>query len=379
MPPGVSYEKLSNGKLNGFVVYGYWTDLNNKLIKYAYFGDTVRFNILTALVPDGEKLTLQFYDKDWMNDTKVGSQKTAVVDGTIAHYDFKIKTDWEDMVNENGEGSFIELYCEVIYKGKAVDLAYEDNLVLNVSIEDDYAKAIKNGKISYSCHCGWIDKTHAFTDTKRTESYIGAKNLWYQILNETGTKSRSPNEKGFKVTYRQDATVIQNAPVIGPVRLGTTKSYFVKYGLSQKQKEEVTLAIFKEVSIEFESFQSFGAVMGKGASSFEPADLISNLISFYRVVRPDLTKDIILNKCGELTSEKSLEVYKKYPGTFTKKEYKNRKFTPRYFSNDNCSKFPVFPKELQAIKDIEKGNLFRDWLPLIDIHAGIPPINGPKF
>ena len=49
MPPGVSYEKLNNGKLNGFVVYGYWTDLNNKIIKYAYFGDTVRFNILTAL------------------------------------------------------------------------------------------------------------------------------------------------------------------------------------------------------------------------------------------------------------------------------------------------------------------------------------------
>lgn len=249
-----------------------------------------------------------------------------------------------------------------------------------VLFEDDYIKAINDKKIVYTCNCGWIDKTHAFTDTKRTEHYIGVKNLWSQILNETGLKSNSPNENGFKVTYRQDATILQNVPIINrPFRLGSTKSYFVKKGLSHSEKEQVALAIFKEVSIEFEEFQSFGAVIGKGDSSFEPADLISNLISFYRTVKPELTKDKILALSNELTPEESIKVYRKYPGTFSDEKYKNRIFKPKYFPNDFCKKTPIFPKELNTIKKVHKNTLFRDWNPLFDIHGGKPPMKGSKL
>lgn len=250
----------------------------------------------------------------------------------------------------------------------------------SVFFEDDYIKAIKEKKIVYTCNCGWIDKTHAFTDTKRTEHYIGVKNLWSQILNETGTQSNSPNEQGFKVIYRQDATIMQNVPVVNrPFRLGNTKSYFVKKGLSYSEKEQVALAIFKEVSIEFEEFQSFGAVIGKGDSSFEPADLISNLISFYRTIKPELTKEIILALSLELTPEQSIKIYRKYPGTFSDEKYKNRIFEPKYFPNDFCNSKPIFPKELNTIKTIQKGILFRDWNTLFDIHGGKPPATGNKL
>lgn len=249
-----------------------------------------------------------------------------------------------------------------------------------VELEDDYVKAIRNGKIVYTCNSGWIDKTHAFTDTKRTEFYIGVKNLWNQIINETGRRSSTPNDKGFKVTYRQDATLIQNLPFVDePVRLGNTKYFFVKSGLSLKQKEQVALAIFQEVSIAFESFQAFGAVIGKGDSSFEPADLISNLISFYRTVKPELTEGIILDLSKELTPEESVEVYRKYPGTFSDKKYKNKIFKPKYFPNEYCKGQPIFPKELNSIKPAIKNTLFRDWLPIFDVHGGKPPITGNKL
>ena len=270
----------------------------------------------------------------------------------------------------------------VCYKYKAKDCgkvriyAYISNPIKKVSVEcdvfyDDYVKAIREGRIYYTCNGGWIDDTHAFTDTKRTEYYIGAKNLWKQILEENGIKSNWEN--GFKVTYRQDASVS------GITNLGVTKEYFVKYGLTLKEKESVALAIFQEVSIEFEDFQKFGAVIGKGASSFEPADLISNLISFYRVVKPELTKEKILELSKKLSAEESEKIYLRYPGTFTDKKYKNKVFSPKYFPNEFCKETPVFPEELQTIIPAKKDELFREWINIFDINKGVPNMNLPKY
>ncbi len=255
----------------------------------------------------------------------------------------------------------------------------EESNIPKTEEEDPYIEAIKNGRIIYTCNSGWIDKTHAFTDTKRTETYIGVKNLWKQIVSEKGMKSNSPNEKGFLVTYGQDATVIQNVPLIDkPFRVGTTNRYFVKYGLSKEQKEQVALAIFQEVSMAFESFQAAGVIIGKGASSFEPADLTSNLMNFYRIIRPELDQEKIMKLSKPLTIKQSIEVYKKYPGTFTDKKFKNKQFTPKFFDNPYCNE-KTFPKELQSIVPAKKGDFFRDWIPIFDIYAGKPPITGSKF
>lgn len=241
----------------------------------------------------------------------------------------------------------------------------KDNLDSKVS--QKYENGIKRGEIVYTCNAGWIDRTHAFTRSSRTT--VGANNLWKQIVEEKGT--RSGYEDGFKVTYTQDAKVFI-------MNIGTTKSYFVKYGLNNSQKEQVALSIFQEVSMEFEQKQAWGVVIGRGDSSFEPADLVSNLLGFYNAVRPELTESKIMELCKPLTSGQSLEVFREYPGTFTEKKYKNRKFTPLFFPNKYC-KNSKFPEEFQQISTIEKGTLFRDWDDLFDIHEGKPPLPAIKY
>lgn len=227
----------------------------------------------------------------------------------------------------------------------------EDKKAKSKPKEDKYKGFIEKGDYVYTCKAGWIDKRHFSTPSKRP--FIGSKGLWDQILDETGEKSISTSTNGYKVTYRQDAKVIRYLPTIG-----TTKHYFVKKGLSLKEKEEVALAIFQEVSMEFEDFQGYASMWS--GSSFDPADLVSNLLGFYYVVRNYFDYEIF-ELCGELTKEQSLEIYMQYPGTFTDKKYKNKKFTPRYFPNKYCNGNPTFPKEFQEIKVAKKGVNFRNW------------------
>ena len=288
-----------------------------------------------------------------------------------------------DLKHKKGQNPYLDENDVVCYRYKTKNpakiriYAYvtkpDETISILSEIVDEYVRDIRNGKLVYSCNSGWIDTSHAFEDTKRTNYNIGAINLWNQILNETGMKSNSPNGNGFKVSYRQDNAV----PIIPIDPIGITKFYFVKDNLNVQQKEQVALAILQEVSLEFEHFQRWAAFIGK-YSSFEPADLISNLMSFYRIVRPHLTKNVILNLSKALTPEQSVEVYRKYPGTFSDEKYKNREFIPKYFPNEHCSGQPVFPKELNLVKPASKNSIFRDWIPIIDVHAGKPPISGGK-
>jgi len=230
---------------------------------------------------------------------------------------------------------------------------YKFHEVINVSKvveKDKYLLGIKKGDIAYSTNCGWIDLTHAFETSPRKN--VGADNLWKQILNETGKKSIT--DDGFYVEYRQDASIKNWLP-----NIGITKKYFVKYGLTVQEKESIALAIFQEVSMEFEDFQKVGVLIGRGDSSFEPADLVSNLIGFYHHVK-NISKSEIYKIISKLNIQQSLEIYKQYPGTFHKEEYKNRKFTPRFFPN-KYSKNPVFPSLFQTIQPAIKGNNYRDW------------------
>lgn len=247
--------------------------------------------------------------------------------------------------------------------------------------EDKYVKAIKSEKIIYTCNCGWIDTTHAFTDTSRTELGIGVGSLWNQIVNETGIKSKWKD--GYRVVYTQDAHLLTVPGINQPIRPGRTGEYFVKYGLSRDQKKQVALAIFQEITMKFEDFQKVGKVMvwkdHGDASSFEPADLISNMLSFYRTIRPELNKEVLIDRCSKVEIKEALDIYRRHPGTFTDKKYKNKEFSPRFFPNNVCSS-PTFPNELQEIQPAEKGGeYFRDWYDLLDIYEGKPPLFGPKY
>lgn len=366
------WEKSNNSfqviQASSISVKGYWSSdyQGTKKITTARLYDTVYFQFVLSGQSGSKNVRLKLYEADSFSSTSLGySASITVSNNRKANIKLKIKKEWKKHL-DNDYGSFMELFWKVEIGGKTYSL---DSVPLNV-YEDEYFSAIHKNDYRYTCNCGWIDKSHAFTDTKRKRTGIGVKSLWSQIVNEDGLKSSWGN--GFKVIYTQDAK-------IGPLYPGVTKIYYVEYGLSTKVKEEIALSIFQEVSIEFEAFQAYGAIVGRGSSSFEPADLISNLISFYRILRPKLTEKIILKKCNELDLQKSIAVYKKYPGTFSSKKYKNKKFTPRLFQTKHCSS-TVFPPELQQIKTREKSDeTFRDWIDLFDIHEGKPPITGPKW
>ena len=220
---------------------------------------------------------------------------------------------------------------------------------------------VEKGLLVYSCRGGWIDKNHALKTT--TRQFVGANNLWKQIVDETGTKSQFPGENGFKVTYIQDATQFH---------VGVTKSYCVKYGLSSSIKESVALAIFQEVSMEFESMQGW-AVWSD--SSFSVEDLVSNMIGFYRAVRPG--PDYVA-LCQPVSKEASLKIWDTKGAVGS---HKNKKFEPVFFDCDECTAKGPFPIELQKITPATKtgsikgaNEYFRDWLDLDNYYGGIPPI-----
>lgn len=281
-----------------------------------------------------------------------------------------------DIAHELGHGAFkLEHTFDAIAKGTSnnlMDYSNQTHLTksqwLNIqnptneltwfdgeedgSLEGDkYENAIKAGKYVYTCNCGWIDKTHAFTKTKRVELGVGAENLMSQIYNESGRTSLE-DASGFYVKYKQDALIFGTL-------VGVEREYFVKKNLTNTQKEQVALAIFQEVSYEFENYQSMAALIS--SSSFEPADLVSDLLHFYNCFRPSTCSETdILNLCSEMSMNNSLLVYKAYPGTFEKSQYKNYTFLPKFFQTNLCSN-PLFPSLFNTITPAVKGQLFRIW------------------
>jgi hypothetical protein len=315
------------------------------------FGKSVRIDFLY-----GTNKRAPSHMSSMKDGKKVLSKTIAFGPSKEVVFELEIPLSWKDLPNG------LHIWCRVEEQGF---------LYMPLIVEfDPYIEAIHKGDILYSCNCGWIDTKHAFTQSIRGLFNIGLDNLWKQVLFETPIKSVWKD--GYKVTYTQDAK-------IGPLYPGTTRSYFVKSGLPVDVKERIALSILMEVSYAFESYQQYGALIGKGDSAFEPADLVSNLLGLYSRMRPELTKEVILEKCKSLNASQSKSVYLSYPNTFSSKEYKNYEFHPRFFRNEFCGQ-SKFPKEFQEIIPFEKDNEnFRDWIDLLDVHNGKPPITGPKY
>lgn len=131
---------------------------------------------------------------------------------------------WEGIIDDE-YGDEIELYWQLEYS-KGTKKLDDKNLDMFV---DKYCIAILNNKYRYTCHAGWIDKSHFTTTTQRNRIDIGATNLWKQILNENGVSSNWIN--GFQVKYRQDI-------VKAGVSIGVTKKYVVKRNLNTETKKK---------------------------------------------------------------------------------------------------------------------------------------------
>ena len=152
---------------------------------------------------------------------------------------------------------------------------------------DQYEVAILKGKIIYTRNYGWVDKTHAFSGSPKDKNrgHIGAPNLWKQVNEEQQHITLQLNG-GYVVNYGQDARVISWIP-----RIGISKFYWVRSGLTTQQKREVAVAIFQEISKEFENMQGLAPWSG---SSFEPADLPSNMLGLYIAMKPELNEENVI-------------------------------------------------------------------------------------
>ncbi|HEX6245489.1 MAG TPA: hypothetical protein VFZ61_31415, partial [Polyangiales bacterium] len=157
---------------------------------------------------------------------------------------------------------------------------------------------------------------------------------------------------------------------IGPVKLypGVHKHYVVRRGLSNVQKQRVALAIFVEVSLQFEGVQDswLARKLTGSDSGFSQEDLVSNLIGFYKALNPRLDIDAL---CKPVSVEASRKVWNAAGPVGMNK---NRSFSPMFHACAECTSTPVFPKEFQAIQPAIKGEWFDDWVPP-------PPTPPPGF
>lgn len=99
----------------------------------------------------------------------------------------------------------------------------------------------------------------------------------------------------------------------------------IKRNLSLKEKKSVAMAIYFDVSMQFETFQGICPLPKTRDSSFSGEDLVSNLIGFYRAVEPGKK---YIEMCEPVSRKKALELWDKY-GPIGK--YKNHKIRPLLF------------------------------------------------
>lgn len=168
-------------------------------------------------------------------------------------------------------------------------------------VDGSMAASQKYGLI-YTKKCGWVDLGHANPG--------GASELWNQVSNESGKPSLS--KPGYHtIAYKQ---MMGNKYV----KVGRLKRFEIKKGLSDDKKKSVALAIFLNVSKDFESFQGNWLFKHFTNSSFSAEDLVSNLIGFYRALEP---KKQILQMCEPVRKDIALEIWDTYGPVGENKNY----------------------------------------------------------
>ena len=128
--------------------------------------------------------------------------------------------------------------------------------------------SLRSGLV-YTCRCGWIDLGHARPDN--------AARLWNRINTETGEGRMGG------LWYRVD---FEERMARWGLRDSAKGSFAVRRGLSPQQKEKVALGILLNVSDRFETLQSKFPYSLVTDSGYSAEDLVSNLVGFYRAVRP---------------------------------------------------------------------------------------------
>jgi hypothetical protein len=197
----------------------------------------------------------------------------------------------------------------------------------------------------YTRKCGWIDLGHA--------SPVGASELWTTIRDEKGNPAKMA---GYTAGYH----LVQYSQMMGNrhVKIGRVKRYEVKLGLTLEEKKAVALAIFLDVSMMFESWQSNWFWSSFTNSGFSAEDLASNLVGFYRAVDP-VTDFISL--CEPVELDVALGIWDKYGAVGDNKNHSPAPYL--YPTPGSSQQGPVcapMPPFLSTITPAAPGTTFRE-------------------
>lgn len=190
-------------------------------------------------------------------------------------------------------------------------------------------KDVENGRVVYTCNCGWFDVGHATqTDSGPT---IGAIGLWGQLKSDPpetsvgqrdGQSSRTvapmcllPDsaltlDNGFIVESRQRSGLSPGG--VWVVSQGVTLNFLVRRNMTLAERKSVALAIFMAVSVHFEQMQSEAMSDTLTHSGFSVEDLVSDLIGFY-VAIGEVSAEEVATLCGQVSREQSLAIFDEDP------------------------------------------------------------------
>lgn len=235
----------------------------------------------------------------------------------------------------------------------------------------------------YTCHLGWLDLGHM--NPTSTRAHTGAAALWKEInaggpdvrqmligargpmvgprglANAITTVKFPDGATGFMLTYTQD----MGKRVLGTtVYTGVTRKYIVRHNLSPDEKKSVALAIFMEVSLEFENYQEFFPRFITD-SGFSQEDLVSNLISFHIAVG-SITKAQVISMAKPVSKATALTIWDRNGAVGSNK---NRGFKPMLSPdttaitdtaciNECGGVTPRIPSFLEKVVPAKKGTLF---------------------
>jgi hypothetical protein len=204
-------------------------------------------------------------------------------------------------------------------------------------------ETLRNGLV-YTCRCGWIDLGHARPDN--------AARLWHAISTETG------EGRVGGLWYRLD---FKESMKRYGITVSQSESFAVRRGLSRTDKESVALGILLGVSDRFELLQSSWPYGVLSDSGYSAEDLVSNLVGFYRAVRPGIH---YVSQCIPVSKAAAEVIWRKYGAVGA---LKNRFPAPFVFPCSECGSGPegpmtaMLPPFLSTIRPASLGELYRPW------------------
>lgn len=209
--------------------------------------------------------------------------------------------------------------------------------------------SLKAYGLVYTEKCGWVDLGHANPNGRGLE---GAVTLWKKINSGTKLFQCALDQTPLKVSYSQS---------MGwhGIRDAVTKHYEVQRELSSLSEQEgIALAIFMDVSIAFEALQSNWFYRHLTDSGYSAEDLVSNLIGFYRALRPGFDFSGV---CKPVSKDQAFAIWDAYGGVGVNK---NKELNPILFPNPQVqSGLPYkgkLPPELDTIRPAVIGQKFKE-------------------